>query len=128
MNRLMEIERVYDKIIRELSIKKSRSHWEQGVTEYAEWMARIWRDSGDLKPLTKDFLLNGASDWIQASWEGSWYIYDEDIAKTLCTPSELKRTDYGRKKPNKAEEWLDVQARALYQASLKVIKAYNKVV
>ena len=67
-------------------------------------------------------LLKGAKDWHNFSWGGCALIYDEDIAKTLCTPSELKRTNNGGKKPNKNEEWLDVQARALYQAYLIIEK------
>ena len=61
-------------------------------------------------------LLNGADDWKQYSWGGCSFIYDGQIAENLATPSELKRTDDGRLKPNKNEEWLDTQARALYQA------------
>ena len=44
-------------------------------------------------------------------------IYDEDIAKRVCTPSELKKTRNGERRPNSSEEWLDTQARALYQAA-----------
>lgn len=65
--------------------------------------------------------MNGARDWNQYSYGGNACIYDSDIAEGLCTPSELKRRDYGRKKPNAREEWLDVQIRALYQA-------YNRTV
>jgi hypothetical protein len=49
------------------------------------------------------------------------YEYNnEDIAERLCTPSELKKTRHGDRKPNSREEWLDVQARALYQASNRI--------
>lgn len=48
----------------------------------------------------EDMLLNGASSWYEYSCDGCSYIYDEDIADALCTPSELKRTDNGRKSPN----------------------------
>ena len=43
-------------------------------------------------------------------------IYNEDIAERLCTPSELKKTRHGERRPNAREEWLDTQARALFQA------------
>lgn len=43
-------------------------------------------------------------------------IYDREIAEALCTPSELRRTDYGRKAPNVRETWMDVQVRAHVQA------------
>lgn len=64
----------------------------------------------------KDLLLNGASDWKAYSWGGCSLIYDQDICERLATPSEIKRTKGGKVKPNKWEEWLDTQARALYQA------------
>lgn len=51
-----------------------------------------------------------------------------DIAKLLCTPSELKKTDYGRKLPNSTEDWLDVQARALYQAYMLIANLFNKLI
>ena len=71
----------------------------------------------------REAMLNGANDWIQYSWGGSALIYDGNIAERLCTPSELKRTHNGERRPNSHEEWLDVQARALFQAANKAIKA-----
>lgn len=50
---------------------------------------------------------------------------DYDIAKRLCNPTELKRTDNGRLDPNKREQWLDTQARALYQACRRFMQAYR---
>ena len=67
--------------------------------------------------------LNGAEDWRAYSWGGCALIYDRDIAATLCTKSELKKTNNGEKQPNSREQWLDVQARALYQAARLVYKA-----
>jgi hypothetical protein len=61
-------------------------------------------------------LLNGAKDWKQYSEGGCALIYDKQIALTLCNPTELKITDNGQKQPNKQETWLQVQARALFQA------------
>lgn len=47
-------------------------------------------------------------------------IYDGGIYETLCSPSELKRVTRKdgtlRDKANNRETWLDVQARALFQA------------
>ena len=60
--------------------------------------------------------LNGARNWSDYSWGGSAFVYDRDIAAALCTPSELRRTRNGERRPNSREEWLDVQARALHQA------------
>ena len=73
--------------------------------------------------LLKKALLNGAADWAQYSWGGCSLIYDGDIAERLCTPSELKRKRGGDLQPNSRETWLDVQARALYQAARWIINA-----
>ena len=72
-------------------------------------------------------LLNGASDWSQYSWGGCSLIYDGDIAERLCTPSELKKTRNGERRPNSREDWLDVQARALYQASNSITRHANRI-
>ena len=78
----------------------------------------------------KDFerlLLNGAPHWDAYSWGGCALVYDCDIAEHYCTPSELKRTRGGELRPNSREEWLDVQARALYQAFLRAWRAFRMV-
>lgn len=67
--------------------------------------------------------LNGSRDWSEYSWGGSALVYDGDIAAALCTPSELKKTRNGERRPNSREEWLDVQARALYQAFRRMYAA-----
>lgn len=101
---------------------KARSAWDRGVKEYAYELVEglevevIPADSQELKSL----LLNGADTWKQYSWGGSSLIYDFDIAERLCTPSELKRTKGGERRPNSREEWLDVQARALLQAANRI--------
>ena len=95
-----------------------RSAWNKGVKTYAleilEGMPRNV-EYGSIESLEAD-TLNGARDWKQYSWGGCSLIYGEDIAKRLCTPSELKKTRNGERRPNGKEEWLDVQARALRQA------------
>lgn len=56
---------------------------------------------------------------------GNSLIYDQDIANRLATPSEIKRVtrkDGSLRKPNASEEWLDTQARALYQASRRAME------
>lgn len=47
--------------------------------------------------------MNGASTWSEYSWGGSALIYNGDIAKRLCNPSELKRTHNGERRPNSQE-------------------------
>lgn len=103
---------------------KARSAWDRGVKEYAYELVegleieKIPADSQELKSL----LLNGSDTWKQYSLGGSALIYDCDIAKRLCTTSELKKVKGGERKPNSREEWLDVQARALLQAANRICK------
>lgn len=121
-----------------LANRKDRSAWDKGVTLYAidllqELESRIkyeGRNPESGAELEK-WLLNGADSWSSYSWGGSALIYDGDIAAVLCTPSELKKTRNGERRPNSREEWLDTQARALYQASNRIRKyyaAYRKAV
>lgn len=114
----------------ELETRKTRSAWDRGVNAYAlelldqlEENRRYYEKDEHLHPLELEKeLLNGAENWSQYSWGGSALIYDGDIAKRLCTPSELKRTRNGERRPNAREEWLDTQARALYQAATRIIR------
>lgn len=109
---------------------KQRSAWNKGVTAYAlELLESLEEalDGGYFRPddlqapkVLEKALLDGASDWGQYSWGGCSLCYDPDIAARLCTPSELKRTHNGERRPNSREEWLDTQARALYQAARRV--------
>lgn len=73
----------------------------------------------------KKLLLNGAADWSAYSYGGCALIYDEDIARHYCTPSELRKVTHKdgtiSRRANAQENWLDVQARALYQAA-RIIK------
>lgn len=106
---------------------KCRSAWARGVRWYAEELAESlldgvvggWFDLADLESprLLEKAMLNGAEDWTQYSWGGCSLVYDQSIAERLCNPTELRRTDNGRKDPNSRERWPDTQARALYQAA-----------
>lgn len=106
------------------------SKWTNGVNEYAKELKEIFDDNygGDGLPMTEARLLNGASSWGEYSWGGSALIYDADIAERLATPSEIKRRtlrDGLSSWANSNEQWLDVQARALYQAARKLIEDNN---
>lgn len=111
------------KIRERLAAFKARSAWDKGVREIAENLLdkyeEIVRDregSDPVPPLTEKTVLNGADDWNAYCYGGCALIYDGDIAEALCTPSELRRTDFGRKAPNARETWMDVQVRAHVQA------------
>ena len=113
-----------------LTETKDRSAWKKGVTIYALEILDNLEKQIDGGYLTEEIfkspklldkaMLNGAKDWNQYSWGGCSLIYDGDIAERLCSPSELKKTRNGERKPNSGEEWLDVQARALSQAVRKI--------
>lgn len=105
-------------IITELAGQHPRSAWERGVVAYAESMLDELEPTEELWPRTVEkVVLNGAPSWHDYSWGGCALIHDADIAERLCSPSELKRSDNGRLRPNAREEWLDTQARACFQAA-----------
>ena len=116
------------------ALHNARSAWGRGVYDYAcDLLDELTEtlcyapESLDNENLLKRALLNGAPDWSQYSWGGGSFCYDADIAERLCRPSELKKTRNGERRPNAREEWLDVQARALYQAEQLILRAYRKV-
>jgi len=100
------------------------SKWTTGVNEYAEEL-REQLEEENLYPSQRN-MLNGAKDWTEYSYGGNSLIYDYDIAERVSTPSYIKsrtRKDGSlNQNANARETWLDVQARALYQASIKVEK------
>ena len=108
-------------IKKELNIRyhKARSAWKRGVIAYAYGLLDNCKN--DEIP-TKKHLLNGADNWKEYSYGGCSLIYDEDICKRLCSPSAVAKANFGKYRPNKQETWLDVQTRALYQASQLVLK------
>ena len=116
----------------QITARRARSAWDRGVHTYAMELidsleeCAAWEKAvpANLKECRR-WLLNGAMDWTQYSEGGCALIYNKDIAERLCTASELKKTDNGRKDPNPSESWIDVQARALYQAGLLVERAFE---
>ena len=114
-------------IKQELEKEHGRSAWRRGVIGYAwelfdnieqreNWLG-LSSDVEYKAVALDEIMLNGAQNWHEYSRGGCSLIYNSDIAQALCTPSELKKTDNGRRRPNSREEWLDVQARALFQAA-----------
>jgi hypothetical protein len=120
----------YSDILAELQARKDRSAWDKGVTAYAVGLLDNYQDRAEYEGREaasckelEGWLLNGASTWSEYSWGDSALIYNGDIAKRLCNPSELKHTHNGERRPNSREEWLDTQARALAQAAKRLIDA-----
>jgi len=114
--------------------KNARSAWGRGVATYTAELLDTIRESIEYNGTTpatvtelKSVMLNGADSWTEYSWGGCSLIYDCDIAAALCTPSELKKTRNGERRPNSREEWLDTQARALTQAAGRIVSAFTVV-
>lgn len=107
--------------LKNLKAVKCRSSWDKGVKEYAFMLCdRVFLNFDDKeipnRQLLRKALLNGAKNWRMFSYGGSAFVYEEAIAKTLCHPSALKKCKNGIIRTNNRETWLDVQARALFQA------------
>ena len=123
-------------IINTVNNSNPRSAWNKGVKLYAlelledlkEGIEGGWYYDDDITAprILEKMLLNGASSWSEYSWGGCSLIHNGEIAERLCTLSELKKTRNGERKPNKEEEWIDTQARALYQAA-QLIKHHAAV-
>lgn len=116
-----------DTIRAELNARHDRSAWDKAVTLYAlDLLEDVQEGADNMERLPLDgaelerWALNGASCWEQYSNGGCSIFYNADIAARVCTPSELQRTDGGMNAPNGRETWLDVQARALYQACNRI--------
>lgn len=99
--------------------RKARSYWKRGVIAYA---IKLVDNLDDYEEITEKGLLNGAKNWHEYSEGGCAFIYDADICLRLCAPWEIKRKRCGALQPNGQETWLDVQARALYQAASLIMR------
>ena len=110
------------------SISAGRSAWSRAVHTYAVELVEALDSDADLsnENLLNKAMLNGAADWQQYSEGGCALIYDSDIAERVCSPSALKRCKGGERQPNARENWIECQARALFQASRLVNRAFRK--
>lgn len=122
-----------DKMRKIIDGTRGRSAWVRGVKAYAvelvdaleEGVAGGYDDITSIAGLRRA-MLNGAASWQQYSEGGSALVYNEDIARRLCTPSELRRTRGGERDPNPHEDWIKCQARALHQAAALVESAWRQ--
>ena len=104
-------------LIKAIKGSKARSAWAKGVKWYAlNLVEESYKQDTDIVKVKMSVYLNGAETWKEYSYGGLALVYGYDIAKRLCTPGELRKTDFGHKQPNGSVTWLDVQARALKQA------------
>lgn len=126
----MEIKVNITKTIEKIEGLKFRSTWQKAVQGDASWLLEeimdrhdnVVNDTMTFKSMEgfENVLRMGAETWKDFSEGGGALIYNKDIAEHYCTPSELKKTHNGERKPNSRESWLDVQARAFWQASLLI--------
>ena len=125
MNTITTTAAYIEELTDRIETTRTRSAWDRGVKAYALELLEDLRENLSYYSLEEfasprifgKCLLNGAHNWYEYSWGGCSYIYSEDIARRLCTPSELRRLDNGHRLPNSREEWLDTQGRALRQAA-----------
>ena len=113
-----------DKIFERITHLNHRSAWNRGVMRYALELI----NSAEIgEEITEKSLLHGAKDWKEYSEGGCALINDELICRRLCTPSEIKKTKNGERRPNKHETWMDTQTRALYQAYMLIMRIKREV-
>ena len=113
-----------------IAIEKTtpRSAWNKGVKDYALDLLDNLSENNVQdcyfvgSPSDRKAILYGAHSWEQYSEGGCALIYNGDIAKRLCTHSELKKSREGYRNPNNRETWIDCQTRALYQAERLILR------
>ena len=110
-------------LIKKIEAEHKTGQWHKAVQKYAIEIINAIDEKENYANITEKELLNGAKDWTEYSESGLSLIYNEDITKKVCTPSEYKRTKEGRIQPNAMESWLDVQARALQQAGAMILES-----
>lgn len=117
---------------------KTRSAWSKGVQAYAlemlesfeewsEWAEKSGKPALDIDERTA---LNGASDWSAWAYGGCGLVYNCAIAERLCTPSEMRKLQYktgAMRQPAPCTNWLDVEARAAWQAWRMIAEAVRKL-
>lgn len=136
-------------LVSQLSKEKVRSCWDRAVQSDAiDMIERVKSDCGHVvngvfSGTVSEFLaavvnhvgiINSKIETVyscmpyikESSRGGNWLIYNDDIAAHYCTPSELKRVTHKdgsiRDHANSREDWLEVQARAHYQALIRIMR------
>ena len=113
-----------NEVIAKLNERKDRSAWDKAVTAYAVEIVEAMSVDGE-QEISRESLplaLNGAENWHRYSEGACSLVWDEDIARRVCTPSELKRKRGGELPPAGGETWISVQGRALAQAWRRIVK------
>lgn len=120
---------MYEEILKGLEKRSfNRSTWDRAVNIYAcELLDNIDIENISNVAELKKAALNSAENFKEYSYGGCSLISDVDIARRCCSPSELKRTKCGQWNPNKRENWLDVQTRALHQAYCRIAYIFKGI-
>ena len=119
--------KTYSEIHTILIQEKPRSAWARGVNNVAvDIVGEILENAGGNDAphfySVPDFAWHFYGVSLREAVDGGCFlIYNTQIAKNFCTPSELKRTKNGEYNPNRSEAWLDVMYRGAYQAIKHII-------
>ena len=113
-------------VIAALGARRDRSAWDRGITAYALEMLEGLEVTELTARTVERTLLDGAPTWHDYSWGGCARIYARASAERQCCPRELRRTNGGDRRPTAAEEWLDTQARACFQACMRVKRIVSR--
>ena len=122
------MENIYTEELRKLVEEiPNTSAYKRGIKKYTdelldnlEEMARIYKMLPKDEKELESWLLKGASNWEDYSYRGYSLKYYSQIAERLCNPSEFRKKNGGRIRPNRYETWLDEQTKALNHASLRI--------
>ena len=119
--------KTYTEIYNLLTQEKPRSAWSRGVNNIAVNIVSEILENADGNDAPHFYRVDDFSRHFygvslrEAVDGGCFLIYDYDIARNFCTPSELKRVKNGERNPNSRETWLDVMYRGAYQAIRHII-------
>lgn len=116
------------------NLKPARSKWERAVqSDAVELLENVINDDYKPKEVTsfaelKKLMLRGAENWNRYCTGGFGLISNEEIAEHYATKSEVRRDKCGElKNPNSREDWMKLQARALFQAEHLIECAYMEL-
>ena len=128
-----------NELMQEIGATRARSYWDKAVKTYALELVEELNKSikagraniesiksvDDLEAVLKSGApcWNAYSDWgLGCSLESA-----QEIARRVCTPSELKRYKGGEIFPNECQTWQEIQGTALFCAWNDIIKKIVKL-
>ena len=110
--------------------RTERTYWSRGVASLIRDYAEDVLKEHDGEEVTSDEfykLWDCGNDTLRdAVYGGSYDICNYDIAKRLLSPSEFKKSKEGMRRPNRNEEWLDIEYRAICCAMSKSFLILSK--